>query len=541
VRSKAAIGFLLLFALPVFAATGAAARIVTPQEAAAITINLADLLANEPGLPLPVRQRREGLDAYYQEQAGTLLWIGTGRMAKLVARLKAADNDGLDPATYPSGQLAKLAAAAEAADARSLATIELFFSAALLQYASDLKVGRFLPRKVDPNFFQQEKTIDPLAALNGLGEAEDVSAYLDGWQPKHPDYAALKRMLGQYRAIAKGGGWPSVPMGAALKPGMSDARVPALRARLAVTDGPVPAAPPTDLVYDEAIEAVVQGFQARHGIDPDGVVGNATVAALNAPVERRIDEIVMAMERWRWMPDSLGPQYLMVNIAAYELKWIKSGKLFDRMEVVVGKPYSRTPVFSDALKYVEFNPYWNVPFGIAIKEQLPTLRRNPQSLAATGFEAVRGGRAVPLTQIDWSRYGPNNFPYQIRQRPGAKNALGEVKFVFPNRFDVYLHDTPSRSLFKKTDRAFSHGCIRLSRPLDLAEEVLADVPGWDRRRIDRVVVSGQNTVVHLPRRLPIHITYLTAWVENGRANFRSDIYKHDEKLLAALTGRDVAW
>src|SRR4029078_6911963 len=235
---------------------------------------------------------------------------------------------------------------------------------------------------------------------------------------------------------------------------------------------PVPAASPLDLTYDEALEAVVQGFQARHGIDPDGVVGNATVAALNARVERRIDEIIMAMERWRWMPDSLGPQYLMVNIAAYELKWIKAGKLFDRMEVVVGKPYSRTPVFSDALKYVELNPYWNVPFGIAIKEQLPVLRRSPQTLAATGFEAVRGGQSVPLTAIDWNQYGPEDFPYQIRQRPGPKNALGEVKFVFPNRFDVYLHDTPSRGLFQKIDRAFSHGCIRLSRPLDLAEEVL---------------------------------------------------------------------
>ena len=460
-------------------------------------------------------------------------------MAELVARFKAAAEDGLDPATYPSGQLAKLAAAAPDADPRGKAMVELVFSAAFLEFASDLRVGRLLPRKIDPEFFLQDKPIDQLAALTGVAGAKSVTAFLAGWQPQSADYAALKAALAKYRAIARAGGWPTVPLGASLKPGADDPRVPALRARLAVTDGPL--GPDSGQHYDDALEAVVQAFQARHGIDPDGVVGTATIAALNVPVADRIEEIVVAMERWRWMPDNLGADHVLVNIAGYELTLVKDGQLADRMAVVVGKPYSRTPVFSDAIKYVELNPYWNVPSAIAIKEELPILQRSPAGLGATGFEAVQGGRGVPVTQIDWSRYSASNFPFQLRQGPGPKNALGRVKFVFPNKFDVYLHDTPARSLFDKNDRAFSHGCVRLSRPVDLAEEVLADVPGWNRARIDQVIAGGNNTVVKLVHPLPIHITYLTAWVANGQVNFRNDVYEQDAKLIDALAGRSMTW
>jgi murein L,D-transpeptidase YcbB/YkuD len=534
-RSAFLFGVLLIAAPRLSAAEGTP----SPQEFADIVANLSDLLANEPELPLPIRQRGDALNAYYQGQHGALIWIGSPRMAELVARLEAANDDGLDPASYPTDRLAKLVTAAPDTDERGKAIIELAFSAAFLEYASDLRVGRLLPRKIDPQFFLQDKTIDQLAALTGVAGAPTVTDFLAGWQPRSPDYAALKDALSRYRAIATMGGWPTVPLGAALKPGTDDPRVPALRARLTVTDGPM--GPDAGQHYDDALEAVVQSFQARHGIDPDGIVGNATIAALNVPVEDRIEEIVVAMERWRWMPDDLGADHVMVNIAGYELSLVRAGKLTDKMAVVVGKPYSRTPVFSDAIRYVELNPYWNVPGGIAIKEELPILKKNPGSLAATGFEVVRGGQAVPVSQIDWSQYGASNFPFQLRQKPGPKNALGRAKFVFPNKFDVYLHDTPSHGLFDKSDRAFSHGCIRLSRPVDLAEEVLTDVPGWNRPRIDQVIAGGKNTVVNLVHPLPIHITYLTAWVANGQVNFRSDVYEQDAKLIDALSGRAMAW
>jgi murein L,D-transpeptidase YcbB/YkuD len=529
---------LLATILAVGALKPAAAASASPDNAE-VANAIGDLLANEPSLPLPVRQRRDALAAYYQAHSGALIWIGSPRMAELVARLRAADEDGLDPAAYPSAQLAKLAAAAPDTDARGKGVVELVFSTAFLEYASDLRVGRILPRKVDPDFFLQDKSIDPLAALTGAAGAETLGAFLAAWQPQSPDYAALRAALAKYRAIGKAGGWPTVPLGPSLKPGADDPRVPALRARLAVTDGPL--GPDSGTHYDDALEAVVQAFQARHGVDPDGVVGNGTIAALNVPVADRIAEIVVAMERWRWMPDNLGRDHVIVNIAGYDLQLVKDGRLADRMAVVVGRPYSRTPVFSNAIKYVELNPYWNLPTDIAIKEELPILQRNPAGLGAAGFEAVQGGRAIPVTAIDWSRYSAANFPFQLRQGPGPKNALGRAKFVFPNKFDVYLHDTPARTLFDKSDRAFSHGCIRLSRPLDLAEEVLADVPGWNRARINEVVAGGNNTVVNLVHPLPVHITYLTAWVANGQVNFRSDIYEQDAKLIEALAGRTMTW
>ena len=527
----------LLLALP--AVTPAAARVaaLTPVEQAAVTINVSDLLANEPRLPLPVRQRAEALTAYYQAGGGPLLWIGQARMDALVARLKAAARDGLDPASYPAGQLARLAQAAGDTDTRGRAIIELYFSAAFLEYASDIRVGRLLPHKVDPNFFLKNRTIDPLDALNRLGSARSIDAFFDGWQPQAPDYAALKRALSDYRAIAAKGGWPSVPLGESLKPGMADARVPLLRARLAVTDG----AEPGGDTYDDNLAAAVKWFQKRHGLEDDGIVGRNTVAALNVPVEERISEIVVAMERWRWMPESLGRDHLIVNIAGFDLKHVDDGKVVDRMAVVVGKPYSRTPVFSDRVRYLEFNPYWNVPSEIAVKEELPRLRADPARLAASGFEAVRDGVVYRLTDIDWSRYGPDNFPFLLRQRPGPGNALGRVKFMFPNRFNVYLHDTPSRGAFAAQTRAFSHGCVRLSRPLDLAAEVLSGTAGWDRQRIDDVIAGGDRTIVNLARPLPVHITYLTAWVDKGTPNFRNDIYEQDAKLISALDGRAMAW
>ncbi len=532
----AVVAALLLAPLSVMPAAARAVPLAA-AERAAVTINVTDLLANEPRLPLPVRQRADALIAYYQQNGGPLLWIGGERMDQFVARLKAAASDGLDPQSYPTDQLAKLTEAVGRTDARSRAVIELYFSAAFLEYASDLRVGRLLPHKVDPNFFLKNRSIDQLAALDTLGRARSVNAFFDAWQPQAPDYGALKRALADYRAIATKGGWPTVPLGDSLKPGTTDARVPLLRARLAVTDG----AEPGGDVYDDRLAAAVKWFQKRHGLADDGVVGRNTVAALNVPVEERVAEIVVAMERWRWMPENLGRDHLIVNIAGFELKHVDNGKVVDKMAVVVGKPYSRTPEFSDRVRYLEFNPYWNVPTDIAIREELPKLRSNPAALAAAGFEAVQRDKVYRLTDIDWSQYGPGNFPFLLRQRPGPTNALGRVKFMFPNQFNVYLHDTPSHGAFAAQTRAFSHGCVRLSRPLDLATEVLSGTSGWDRRRIDGVVAGGDRTIVNLATPLPVHITYLTAWVDQGTPNFRNDIYEQDAKLLNALGGRAMTW
>jgi len=543
-RIPVALAFVLLALVAVLPGAARADLALSPADRVALRAEIVDLLASEPGLPLPVRQRSEALTAYYEDGASQILWVGEPRAAAFLNWLRHAADDGLDPASYPADQLEELLAAVGATNSRGRAIVELHFSAAFLQYASDLQVGRFLPHKVDPDFFQEGRSIDQLAALQGLALAPNLDQFFIAWQPQAPEYADLRAALADYRALAGAGGWPGVPLGDTIKPGMSDPRVPALRARLAVTDGADPVAPPgAEEVYDDGLVAVVKAFQARHGLEVDGIVGKASIVALNVPVETRVQDIVLAMERWRWMPPQLGVNHLIVNIAGFELKRFADGREVERMNVVVGKPYHKTPVFSDQVRYLEINPYWNVPTGIAIKEELPKLKSNPAARAAAGFEAVRGDKVYPLTSINWRQYGPGNFPFQLRQKPGLNNALGRVKFMFPNQFDVYLHDTPSRSLFDRAERAFSHGCIRLSRPLELAVQVLAvgGVPGWSMARVEQVVASRQRTVVNLVDPLPVHITYFTAWVDQGIPNFRADIYGQDEKLVAALDGRALSW
>ena len=524
--------------------TAGSAQELSMRERAIIRINIVDLLVNEPGLPLPVRQRREALRAYYEGENGELLWLGQHRAADFIARLRNAATDGLNPRAYPSEQFARLRAAVGTAGSRAKAIIELHFSSAFLEYSSDQKVGRFLPHKVDPNFFLQTRSIDQLVALTRVAVAVDLDRFFEDWQPRSPEYAELRSALAEYRALAAAGGWPSIPLGETLKPRMTDVRLPTIRGRLTLTDGASPQASIEDQhIYDDVLVELVKGFQARHGLDVDGIIGPATIVAMNVPVEKRILEINVAMERLRWMPEDLGRHHLIVNIAGFELRRVRDGAVEDRMPVVVGKPYHRTPVFSDRIQYLEFNPYWNVPMSIALREELPKLRNDPAGRAAAGFEAVSGDRVHNLASIDWNRYGPGNFPFRLRQRPGKNNALGRVKFMFPNQHSVYLHDTPSRSLFGRSARAFSHGCIRLSRPLDLAEQVLdvGGLRGWSRTKVGNVVASGKRTVVNLPDHLPVHITYLTAWVDEGTPHFRHDVYGHDEKLLAALEGNAIAW
>ena len=520
------------------------AQIVSsPRELAVIRINLLDLLANEPDLPLPIRQRHEALQAYYQTYGGELLWLGSNRASAFVSRLKEAEADGLDPNDYPSKRLATLSAGGPSIDKRGLAIIELYFSAAFLEYASDLKVGRFLPSKIDPNFFIEGRALDQLSALKGLERADSIDHFFDKWQSPGRNYAALRIALAQHRAISAKGGWSAVPLGDPIRPGTTDPRVPAIRARLSLTEGGSQVTAAETQVYNNALVEAVKRFQASQGLDVDGVIGSTTIVAMNVPVQERINSIILAMERLRWMPEDLGQQYLIVNIAGFELRRINAGEVEERMAVVVGKPYHRTPVFSDRIRFLEFNPYWNVPPDIAIKEELPALRSNAASRAAQGFEAVRGDQVVDVRSVDWAGVGAGRFPYQLRQRPGTNNALGRVKFMFPNPHNVYLHDSPAHSLFGRSVRAFSHGCIRLSRPLELAEQVLrvGGVKGWTKERIDDVVASAKTTVVNLREPLPVHITYLTAWVDDGVANFRQDIYGHDAKLLAALEGKSIAW
>jgi murein L,D-transpeptidase YcbB/YkuD len=477
----------------------------------------------------------EALKIFYQQRGNQPLWVdGAGASARaqeLIRALQAAARDGLDPGDYDSSSVA-----GEVSAARQLASAELMLSAALVRYAADLRGGRALSAGIerDPRIVN---TTDPVQVLSAAAEAPDLIAYMDSLAPASPIYLGLREALARYRSIDAAGGWSQLPDGPDLGPGSTDPRVIALRLRLQLTGDLAPEAqgnPPSH--YDEAVRGAVRRFQERHGIAPNGTVSGQTRALLNLPVQGRIRQILANLERARWLPDDLGNPYVLVNLADFHLQVVEGGQEVLGMRVVVGNPQTLTPVFSDKISYIEVNPYWNIPKSIALKEKLPPLRRDPNALKKQNIRVLGpDGNEIDPTTVNWSAVGANNWIYRLRQDPGARNSLGRIKFMFPNPYDIYLHDTPSRALFRRQVRAFSHGCIRVEKPIELATLLLRGNEAWGRARIERTIAKGKNKPILLKDPVPVHLVYLTAWAgRDGLMQFRGDHYNLDAPLVAAL-------
>ena len=374
-----------------------------------------------------------------------------------------------------------------------LAELELLLSRAFIDFGRDINRGRVVPRSASAENAIVSKELGPLTLIDGAEVTESISEFVGTLEPQTREYYRLKFALAGYRDLEAKGGWPTVPKGPALKPGMNDKRVPTLRKRLQVTGDLDAAAPDSGDLYDDALVEAVKRFQARHGLTDDGIIAETTLESMNVPIADRIRQMELNLERRRWMDDDLGEYYIFVNVADQELKVVRNGKTVHTAKLVVGKPYSRTPVFSEKMKYIVINPYWNVPSGIANKEYLPKLKKDPGYLKRQNIRIFSGAgdnaAEVNPYNVNWSSM--NRMPYSLRQDSGPKNALGRVKFMFPNRFNVYLHDTPQKSLFEKDLRIFSHGCMRVQDPLDLAAVLLAD-QGWDRSRIDVAVAAASS-------------------------------------------------
>jgi murein L,D-transpeptidase YcbB/YkuD len=290
--------------------------------------------------------------------------------------------------------------------------------------------------------------------------------------------------------------------------------------------------------YDAELERAVREFQSAHGLEADGVVGRKTLAALNVPVDERIQQIQLNMERWRWMPDDLGERYLLVNMAGFELQAVENDEAVMDMRVIIGRPYRSTPAFLGTMRYLVINPYWNVPHKLAVLDLLPKQQADPDYLPGKGFRVYAGwGKDAPELDpgdIDWSSYTAENFPYRLIQDPGEVNSLGRIKFMLPNPYAVYLHDTPSRHLFNRPVRTFSSGCIRVAEPVRLANFVLNDGRDYMTPDVLEAISSGENQIVSLPRVVPVYMLYQTAWVDDeGMAHFRDDVYGRDFLVLRA--------
>ncbi len=438
---------------------------------------------------------------------------------------------GLNPASYRVAQLDRMMSVTTP---HELAELELQLTRAFIDFGRDINRGVVLPKDASSEYAITSKEIGALTLIDGAENAQNIADYVKTLEPQTPEYQRLKQALADYRAIAAKGGFPTIAKGPALKPGMHDKRIAAIRQYLKLTGDLNPNADKGGDLYDVDLVPAVKWFQYRHGLTEDGVIAATTFEAMNVPIAQRIRQIEINMERRRWMDDDLGRYYILVNVADQELKVVKDGKTVHTALLVVGKPYARTPVFSEKMRYVVLNPYWNVPPNIANNEYLPKLKRDPGVLGREHIRVFSSAGEVDPYAVNWSAL--SRVPYELRQDSGPKNALGKVKFMFPNRFNVYLHDTPVKSLFNRDLRIFSHGCMRVQNPLDLAELLLAD-QGWSRARIDAAITEGGQRIINLKTPVPVHVTYLTAWVnKDGAVNFRRDPYKRDDQLAEVLTG-----
>ncbi len=493
-----------------------------------------------------VREDLVVTERFYAARLFAPIWTGSpaaeARGRLLADTLIHADREGLDPGAYGAAQLSALAGRSDIAAATDL---EFLLSLNLLRYAEDVRVGRVEPDRFGDEVRLTRKRIDKPALLAAAATTPDMAAWLATLPPQSDRYRRLRDLLARLRQLASQGGWTRVPDDQPIKPGAALPAVTKLRARLIEAGDLAPTAAVGE-AYDETVQTAMRRFQTRHGLDPDGVVGRNSFLELNAPVARRIQQVILNLERRRYFPDDLGDRYVFVNIADFALKVVDTDPttrdektIFDS-KVVVGAPYHQTPIFSADMTYVEVNPYWNVPPSIAVKEMLPKLRRDPGYLAKNHLVLLSGWTAeakpVDPRSIDWKTVTAKRFPWRIRQEPGDDNALGHIKFMLPNSFDVYLHDTPAKSLFDRSSRAFSHGCIRVGSPFELGA-VLLGPAGYTQAKLEAIKATDKRTIIRLKTPVPVYLTYLTAWVDkDGTVQYRNDVYGRD-LLLAALLSK----
>ncbi len=557
----------------------AASAFVAPPPAQATTIGKPPAEA-APGLSPRAEALRLALAApdaasdeaqvHFESAGYEGIWLrpeGDDRRAvALLAALAEAEDHALPADRYKLPALRAAVAAATAGDPRAVAAAEVRLTRAFLAYARDLSSGLLEPGAVDRELHIRPVRPDDAILLIGAAAAIDMGAYLDGLAPKEPRYKALLGELAALRALPSDAWGAPVPEGPSLRVGDRSPRVAAMRARLvalgdhveplaaapsvstadstvATGQGASPARPAAFDVYDVALEDSLRAFQRRHGLNDDGVAGRRTFAALNATIEDRIGQVEVSLERLRWLNRDLGRRHVIVNQADFTVRLIEDGRTLFFERVVIGKARKhRTPEFNDSMTHMIFNPIWHVPYSIASEEILPELQEDPEYLLKKNMRLVArgGGEAPDPTMTDWSLYSANDFPYLIKQGSGNGNALGRVKFMFPNQFAIYLHDTPSKRLFEKDSRAFSHGCVRVRDPMAFARALLAPQVDNPAAFVEAMLAKSGERRVNLKTPVPVYMTYLTAWTdETGVRQFREDVYGRDARILAALRAAGV--
>lgn len=501
---------------------------VQPQEKDAVVVGEIELFSQ---LDLP---------RFYSNRAFEPAWMDEKNRKDLIESLKSSFDEGLMPEDYHLERIEALnkKSAGSELSKEEMADLDLLMTDALILYASHLLDGKLdqseIRKKWDVE--RNEGPSNPDSLLTATLHNRNVKSVLEDLKPKHYMYKLMKFHLKKLRSEAASGGWPKVSEGETLRPGDTASRIPQIRKYLIAVGDLNDVETENSEIFDDELEAAVKKFQWRHRLTNDGIIGKGTIEQMQVPIEKRIENIILNLERTRWILQEFDEDFLIVNIAGFHVRRITNKKEVFESRVIVGKYHRETPVFKGLMKYIVINPTWTLPYSIATHETLPQLKKDPGYLAAKHMEVMdRNGKILDHSTIDWSQYSAGNFPFIIRQKAGPWNALGEVKFMFPNKYAVYLHDTPSRGLFNQQDRAFSHGCIRTEDKWGLLMSLMNDPEVWNMDKINEILKTGETTNITLPKPINIYLIYLTAAVDqDNNLMFMKDVYKRDKDISKAM-------
>lgn len=493
------------------------------------------------------------LPALYQERNYRPLWVDENgplpHAYEMIEVIKDSYREGLNPNNYNLTEidyvLSKIKSEQNSgglSNPATLAEFDLLLTNSFLTYANHLLYGQVTPAQINLELIFGERRIDLAEMLVFAVNENTVKDSLNNLLPAYPVYGRLRTALEHYRKLAAEGGWKPVPVGPKMKKGSRGTRVAALKERLIVT-GDLDGIYLESDAFDSTLDQAVRKYQERNGLYVDGVVGTSTLEALNVPVEERVRQIELSMERWRLLPQNMGNRFILVNIANFHLYGVENNRDALTLRIVVGKPRWNTPIFSEYMTHIVVNPYWNIPPSIVRDDIAPRIKSDPNYMANRNIQAVGLKMEHPedadeiVIETAKEEYLSKVLSgnYRLRQRPGPSNPLGRIKFLFPNKYSVYLHDTPNRGYFLRAQRNFSHGCIRVENPVSLAEFVLSPDSTWNDEKIRSTINRGKTRTIHLPEPVPVYILYFTAWVDNnGSVNFHKDIYGLDQVLQNAL-------
>jgi len=476
------------------------------------------------------------LDSIYSKRDYTPIWTDRALREDLYRSIERSTEDGLEPEDYHLTYLQNSLANLSQLDDEERSLTEIILTDAFLGLASDYNSGKLNPKEIYSIWGVESNKINLPGLLEYGVQQNDIIEAIDSVVPKHEVYKGLKRSLKEYRKLAEKEENPTIisEEGESIKADEKDSRIPNIKRRLKELGYWDKDIVDTATVYDEALQHAVKEYQEKYGIETDGVIGGGTIKTLNKTYQDRLEQILVNLERWRWYPKDLGDQHIIVNIANYRLHFVRNGDTVATHRTMVGTEARKTPVFSDEVEHIVYNPTWTIPPTIKSKDVIPSAKKDPDYISRKNYSIFNGsGQRLSPSEVDWS--SSEVKAYTFRQEAGPANPLGLVKIIYPNEYMIYLHDTPSKSLFNKNLRAQSSGCVRVQDVLELAKMLLSDQPKYDNEKIKEILDSGRTTTIKVTQKVKVHHLYWTAWNENGSTRFAEDIYKRDAAIYKLLT------